>query len=679
MERFSLVADAREPSPKRYAELLQEGQHTDPAVLAADIVRGCRGVAPGLADPAAAAAALRTRWPDDAATLTERAHRIIAGRFDLLGYADLDFGTPPDWQLDPVSGRRAPLRHWSRIPYLDPDIVGDHKVTWELNRHQYLITLAQAWLLTGERPCLDTIETHLRDWMDANRPKLGINWCSNLEVGFRAIAWIWTLGLVGDALPDELVVRCAGMLHVHGCHLEANLSTWFSPNTHLTGEALALVYLGRALPVFRRSATWHATGSQVLADERHRQVLADGVYFEQATYYHRYTTDFYLHFALLERGQRDAWPWLNDLLVQLLDYLAAIRRPDDTWPLIGDEDAGRLVWLRSRSPNDFRDTLGLGAVWLGRRDYCSAGMAPSELAWLLGPSVPDHWDVLGQGTPPAFAIFPEGGYAVARNDAGDWLLIEAGPHGGLAGGHGHADALAIELAAGGTTVLQDAGTYTYVADPEQRDRFRAGDAHSTITIGGESAAIPAGPFRWTWRSEARFERWHSGPQFDFIAARQDGFGQLDAGVVHHREILWLREWRCWIIRDRLERRSGFEAHFHTAPGIVVALRGNAALFRDATANRLRMDVISESSALRVRESWHSPAYGRRVPAQALTVEVGAGAELVTVLRTVAGGLTYARDVTGTAITLDRDGQGIEVGIVGAEWRLDGVALDLTGE
>ena len=37
---------------------------------------------------------------------------------------------------------------WFKIPFLDFAVVGDHKVTWELNRHQHLVTLAKAWLLT---------------------------------------------------------------------------------------------------------------------------------------------------------------------------------------------------------------------------------------------------------------------------------------------------------------------------------------------------------------------------------------------------------------------------------------------------------------------------------------------------------------------------------------------------
>src|SRR5438105_15478153 len=77
-------------------------------------------------------------------------------------------------------------------------------------------------------------------------------------------------------------------------HIEQNLSYYFSPNTHLLGEALALYVCGRSLPLLRCSADREALGRRVLLDEAHRQVSCDGGHCERSTHYHRYTLDFYL-------------------------------------------------------------------------------------------------------------------------------------------------------------------------------------------------------------------------------------------------------------------------------------------------------------------------------------------------------------------------------------------------
>src|SRR5437867_3291523 len=82
--------------------------------------------------------------------LVASAEQICQGRFNLLGYRGLEFGDPVDWHLDPTSGRRTPLLHWSWIDPLDSAVVGDCKVVWELNRHQWLVTLGQAYRLTGD-------------------------------------------------------------------------------------------------------------------------------------------------------------------------------------------------------------------------------------------------------------------------------------------------------------------------------------------------------------------------------------------------------------------------------------------------------------------------------------------------------------------------------------------------
>jgi hypothetical protein len=46
---------------------------------------------------------------------------------------------------EPTTGKRTPLLHWSQIDFLNPDVAGDKKFTWELNRHQFFVTLGQAY------------------------------------------------------------------------------------------------------------------------------------------------------------------------------------------------------------------------------------------------------------------------------------------------------------------------------------------------------------------------------------------------------------------------------------------------------------------------------------------------------------------------------------------------------
>jgi len=115
---------------------------------------------------------LRKHLPDEAAAILREADEICGHRFRLLGYENLVFtinsGSEINWHLDPVHGKRAPLDPWFKIPFLDFSVAGDHKVTWELNRHQHLVTLAKARLLSGDEKYARELMAQWRSWIKAN-------------------------------------------------------------------------------------------------------------------------------------------------------------------------------------------------------------------------------------------------------------------------------------------------------------------------------------------------------------------------------------------------------------------------------------------------------------------------------------------------------------------------------
>src|SRR5215831_6639408 len=291
-------------------ELFSEFNPVRRGECVADALRRClrakdRRFLPSLEQRRDIVEVMSRRFPDVRDAVINIAEAALRGKFSLLGHVGLSFGDPPDspidWSLDPVSGLRAPLRHWSELHPLDPLGGGDPKVVWELNRHAHFVTLGQAYWLTDDNRFAAAFADQVSAWIDANPAGMGVNWASSLEVAFRSIAWLWALGLCVDSreVTPDFFARLLKSLIAHGRHIERYLSYYFSPNTHLTGEALGLLYLGLALPEMTRAKGWRGLGLQILLDQAAKQVRADGVYFEQSSYYHRYTTDFYTHlFAL---------------------------------------------------------------------------------------------------------------------------------------------------------------------------------------------------------------------------------------------------------------------------------------------------------------------------------------------------------------------------------------------
>ncbi len=187
-------------------------------------------------------------------SILEKADNFIEGRFDILGYKNLEFGVDVDWHFEPISQKRSPLKHWKQFDELSTDETGDTKVVWELNRHQHFFTLGIAYGLTKNEKYAEIFAAHLESWMEANPPGMGINWLSSLEVSFRLISWVWAFNFFKSSahLTPELFLKALKFIQSHARHIEKYLSTYFSPNTHLTGEGLGLYYLGTQFPFFKR-------------------------------------------------------------------------------------------------------------------------------------------------------------------------------------------------------------------------------------------------------------------------------------------------------------------------------------------------------------------------------------------------------------------------------------------
>jgi hypothetical protein len=590
---------------------------------------------PGCEDLSATAAAAAAASPDAARRLIERADSIKAGRFDLLGYHALSFGEPIDWMLDPVANRRAPLVHWSRIPYLDASVAGDHKVVWELNRHQYFVTLGQAAWLTGDSQYLRTCVEHLTQWMDANPPKLGINWASSLEIAFRSMSWLWALRFLrqSELLTPALFGRMLSHLHLNARHVETYLSTYFSPNTHLTGEALGLIFIGTLVPELRDAKRWRETGWRILERTLARQIHPDGVYFEQASHYQRYTADFVTHAILLDesnggsRGTR-----LRETLRRLLVHLAYLTRPDGTTPLVGDDDGGRLVQLDVRALDDHRGLLSTGATILSDGFLAhAAGTLADETVWLLGSSASTRFGALApDATRPPSRLFAEGGYGIMRDD---WtpdtghLVMDCGPHGVMSGAHAHADSLAIQLCVGGRTVLSDAGTFTY-SEAAERDHFRGAFAHSVAVLDGTPSAVPGRAFGWRRIANARVLAWRSDERADYLEAAHDGYSELGAGASVSRAVLAVRN-RYWVVRDRVAGTTDhdLQLHFHCATEVNATPSGHILHLAD-TEDRTLLSIssfartVDRPSRFVVAGDWTSRCYGHRTPVWHATLACG---------------------------------------------------------
>jgi heparinase II/III-like protein len=589
---------------------------------------------------------LRERFPELPGKIIRSAERICQHRFDLLGYEDLDYGAEIDWHCDRVHGRQAARQPWFKVPYLDFGAVGDSKVTWELNRHQHLVTLAKAYRLSGEEKFAVELFRQWDHWHKENPYPIGVNWASSLEVAFRSLSWIWVYFLLSGspAVRQQFRSRWLSALEVSGRHVENNLSTYFSPNTHLLGEALALFFIGVCCPELRLAERWRRRGWNIILQEAERQVRADGLHFEQSTYYHVYALDFFLHSMVLASLNEIPVPAeLERSVERMLEALSILGRSGPV-PRLGDDDGGRVFDASRNRAEHLIDPLATGAVLFGRGDFKSvSGGLREETLWLLGKQGVEEFDRLPEARPaqPSIALLNSGLYVMSDDEGERQLIIDAGPQGVQTAGHGHADALSIVASFRGHPLLIDSGTFEYIGKDSERNLFRGTQAHNTLVVDRLSQAQPKGPFAWAQLPRVAAEGWINGRCFDVFVGSHDGYTRLSNPVVHRRWVFSLKS-RFWMVRD-LALGSGkhkLDIPWHLNPAFLPQVNSPDTYVDPEEKNGLQVITAAElgwSRELR-KDKW-SLAYGRQDPCPVLHFSTATElpAEYLTVLAPVTGG------------------------------------------
>ncbi|MCC6191316.1 MAG: alginate lyase family protein [Anaerolineales bacterium] len=444
---------------------------------------------------------------------------------------------------------------------------------WDLNRHLDFATLGRAYAYTRDERYALKFRGLLLDWLAHNPPRTSSSsWSSVFEVAFRINTWLWAFHLFrGAAAFDAQVCRAMleGLLR-HGQVLDSQLEL-HAANNHLLLEAKALAMLGLMFPEFRQAGRWRRRGLALVWREVREQVCPDGVHGERVTHYQRAIAGELLELLiLLDNNGQPVPPDIAAALSRMVEFELWITKPDGLVPLFGDSglDDTHIRFLPTAA----------GPAWLNRPEWKLAGLALSEAdAWLLGServrrynSWPAHDTCL-----PSRA-FAQGGYYVMRQGQGmgaAYLALDAAPFGyPPVPGHGHADALNIEVYAHGQTFLADPGGYANWAPAAWRNYFRGTAAHNTVLVDGQDQSILLGT-RWVYRpAQVAVHQWLATPLFDLVDASHSGYERLVPPVRHRRQVLFVKP-DYWIVIDILEGAGEhiYELLFHAWPGLPVTV------------------------------------------------------------------------------------------------------------
>jgi len=560
--------------------------------------------------------------------------RAADGRLDLFALRDADLGLPPRWNRDPKTGIEAPLAFGKLLDYRDPDIVGDIKYLWELNRHLHLVTLAQAYALTREKKHLDALTEQLESWFLACPHGLGANWSSALEAAIRLVSWsiAWQLVDGAGGLADrDFVARWLRSVYQHAEFVRGWFSAHSSANNHLIGEAAGVFIAGVTWPHWREARVWVSSAKKILEREALAQNAPDGVNREQALWYQHFVLDMLVFSLLAGRANGVAFSAEYEARLEAMaDFIASVMDAGGHVPMFGDADDGVIARLDPAGIGPFRASLAMGALLFRRGDFKKKAKTIDDKArWLFGRGADAAFDALDvEGTRlPMRQAFPEGGYYILGCDFDTpreiRAVVDAGPLGyNSIAAHGHADALSFTLSVGGHEILVDPGTYAYHTQERWREYFRGTGAHNTARIDGLDQSEQGGNFLWVRHARAACSLWLSSPEKDCFEGWHDGYLRLPAPVKHRRLVELDKGARRLRVEDTLEMAGthDVELFYHCAEDCSVeAVLGGFVVKKDGVEVRLALPDVPGASSEVQRGSmlplagWISRSFDRRSP------------------------------------------------------------------
>lgn len=480
--------------------------------------------------------------------LVHEADRIKNNRLSFFDLEDQDLGTPIDWHRDFNQNLASPRGLAGKIDYRDAKVAGDCKLVWEPNRHHQWLTLAQAYVLTGDQSYVDALCSQMNAWLDDNPFGYGMNWRSPLELGIRMINWVWAIDLVRDSggIDDALWQRLKRSLYLHTWDVSRKFSQGSSANNHLIGEAAGVYVIACYFNNIEESAQWRQASHEILVREIQRQSYVDGANREQTFSYQLFVQQFFLLCGLVGDWADLPMPepyWTS--LRTSIDFSTAMTQACPVLPMVGDADDGyvyKLDWTETR--------LGEHQALIALR-FQAAEIA----AQLRGNADSIRWlskdrgfsdalaDLRASGSEPPLRSrrYDESGYYLLQHhDAAGRstsLLLDAGELGyGAIAAHGHADALSVQLRMDGNEILVDPGTYDYFTYPQWRNHFRSTRAHNTLEVDGEDQSKMLGPFLWTDAANAKLIEFRDEADACIVIAEHDGYKRLADPLVHQREV-----------------------------------------------------------------------------------------------------------------------------------------------
>jgi hypothetical protein len=496
------------------------------------------------------------RQPEAAAALLEEAEEILEGQVRLFG------GPARPLQLVPPGE----LRHWTvwENGWFPPEIDPDIKLIWEPARFSWAVTLARAFVMTGDNRFAAAFWEYFHIFQEANPLNRGPNWCSAQEIALRLIAWCFA-GRVMAAAPSsspENIHALQTAVAEHASRLSlTRVYALAQNNNHLLTESAGLLTAGVCLPAHPRSKAWIKSGWRWSVSALDHQIEPDGTYCQHSNNYHRLMLMTALWVQALGQNQGIRYT------IETQKRLAAAARwleeqvdpSNGQVPNLGSNDGANILPLSSSGFSDYRPIIQTASQRFRLKSPFPPGAWDETALWLevfrqRRIDQVSSSEIRERTLPRANYQTGTGGLSKKQLDE-----LPPSPHSFLKSDTSraviravkyhsrpfHADQLHVDLWWQGINIACDAGTFRYNAAPPWENGLTRSAVHNTVTINGQDQMARAGKFLWLDWAQAERLTTDRG-RTDEIVWQHDGYAGIGC---RHRRRLVLTKSDAWRVED----------------------------------------------------------------------------------------------------------------------------------
>ena len=356
--------------------------------------------------------------------------------------------------------------------------------TWNLSRFGFGTDLALHYRRNKDVNSYDIFKKLVIDWIEKNPFLMGVNWICTMDVAIRAANWIVAVYLFGDIFREDapFVEQISKSLYRHARYIEKfpekSLEKFHnSGNNHLIADYSGLFLLALSFDQTKKGERWLKTAKNGLEFCMEKQILSDGVDFENSIPYHRLALEFLAVPVVVARNMNIEFSKTYYCkLFKMFEFVSAYMDSSGMSPQIGDNDSGRFLTLSHAEEQNHRYLLELGRQ-IFEYDFGTGNDCRYLLPVFETPASRISLSAIDLSPRDCnkSVFFTNSGYYCLKNSL--FTIVVFCPKNNR-GGHRHFDSGSFTLSCKGVPIVEDAGSGVYTSNLALRRCLRDYPSHN---------------------------------------------------------------------------------------------------------------------------------------------------------------------------------------------------------